>query len=158
MGLNADLARWMYRGGRPNALARSMNAVGARVFATGRAGRRQATLEVRGRVSGERVRLPVVVAELGGERYLVSMLGPSANWVRNVEADGRRAVLVSGDRRRVSLEPVAPEQRPAVIKAYLAVAPGARPHIAVDRHAPLEEFARVAAQVPAYRVIDDGPA
>jgi hypothetical protein len=158
MGVNADLARWMYRGGRPNALARGMNAVGARVFATGRVGRRQATLEVRGRVSGETVRLPVVVAELGGDRYLVSMLGATANWVRNVEADARRAILASGERRKVLLQPVEVANRPAVIKQYLVVAPGARPHIPVDYRASESEFERVAPAVPVYRVVDAGPA
>jgi hypothetical protein len=158
MSVQADLARWMYRGGRPNWLARSMNAFGARVFATGRAGKRQATLEVRGRVSGNVVRLPVVVAELDGEKYLVSMLGTNANWVRNVEADDRRAVLASGSRRRVTLEPVPAPERPAIIKAYLAVAPGARPHIPIDHRAPAAQFASVADSVPVYSVRDDGPA
>jgi hypothetical protein len=32
------------------------------------------------------------------------------------------------------------------------VAPGARPHISVDRRTPLEEFERIAAQYPVFRV------
>jgi hypothetical protein len=43
------------------------------------------------------VRLPVVIAEHDGERFLVSMLG-EANWVHNVHAAGGRAVLRHGKR------------------------------------------------------------
>lgn len=43
--------RWLYRGGRPNSLARAINAVWARVFASGRGPSQVATLEVVGRKS-----------------------------------------------------------------------------------------------------------
>ena len=66
--------RWLYRNGRPNSLARAINSVWARAFATGRGPKMVATLEVVGRKSGKPVRLPVVIADLDGERYLVSML------------------------------------------------------------------------------------
>ena len=88
--------RWLYRDGRPNSLARAINAVWARAFATGRGPASVATLEVVGRKSGKPVRLPVVIADLDGERYLVSMLGDNTNWVRNVRAAGHRAVLLRG--------------------------------------------------------------
>jgi hypothetical protein len=38
-----------------------------------------------------------------------------------------------------------------------AVAPGARPHLPVDRRAPLEEFERIAGQIPVFRVTADRP-
>ena len=40
-------------------------------------------------------------------------------------------------------------------RCYLAVAPGGRAHIPVDRRAPLEEFDRIAAQVPVFRIKAD---
>src|SRR4029450_12040784 len=43
--------------------------------------------------------------------------------------------------------------RPPILRRYLACAPGARAHVAVDRHAPLDEFARVAPQVPVFRIV-----
>jgi hypothetical protein len=52
----------------------------------------------------------------------------------------------------VVLEEVPVESRPPILKRYLQVAPGARPHIPVDRHAPPEDFAAVAPHVPAFRI------
>ena len=40
-----------------------------------------------------------------------------------------------------------------ILKAYLRRAPGARPHIAVDKDAPLAEFAAIAQQIPVFRVL-----
>jgi hypothetical protein len=94
----------------------------------------------------------VVIADYEGERYLVSMLDKDANWVRNVQAAGGVAVLCHGGREDVGLEEVPVDARPAILRRYLAVAPGARPHIQVDRHAPLEEFERIALQVPVFRI------
>jgi len=36
--------------------------------------------------------------------------------------------------------------------ADLALAPGARPHVPVDRRAPVEEFEQIAPQIPVFRV------
>ena len=148
------LRRWMYRGGHPDRLARLANRLTARQFAAGfLSPRRAVTLEVRGRRSGKVLSLPLVVTELAGERYLVSMLGNDANWVRNVRAAGGQAVLVRGGRTPVRLEEVDPGQRAAVLRRYLAVAPGARPHLPVDRRAPLEDFERIAERYPVFRII-----
>ncbi len=40
--------------------------------------------------------MPVVVAMVRGQSYLVSMLGDDVAWVRNVRAAGGRAVLHHG--------------------------------------------------------------
>ena len=109
-------------------------------------------LEVVGRNSGRLRSCPVVVADWQGERYLVSMLGDTASWVRNVRAAGGQAVVRHGRRETVRLEDVAVERRPPILRRYLALAPGARPHIPVDRHAPLEEFEAVAPQIPVFRI------
>jgi len=111
------------------------------------------TLEVEGRRSGRTSSFPLAMAVVDGERYLVSMLGSEASWVRNVRAAGGRATLRHGRTEHVRLEEVPVEQRPPVLKAYLRRAPGARPHIPVDKDAPLEEFAAIAAQVPVFRVL-----
>jgi hypothetical protein len=95
----------------------------------------------------------VAVAEYEGGRYLVSMLGEDANWVLNVRAAGGRVVLRRGGREEVRLEEVEPGDRAPILRCYLGVAPGARPHIPVDRHAPLEEFERIAGQFPVFRII-----
>jgi F420H(2)-dependent quinone reductase len=147
-----DYLRWLYRGGRPNRFVQLQNRASAIVFAAGIWPKRLAALEVLGRRSGRVISFPVVIADYEGERYLVAMLGENANWVRNVRAANGRAVLRHGPREAVRLEEVAAESRPVILRRYLALAPGARPHIPVDRRAPLEEFARIAPQVPVFRI------
>ncbi|MFI5833532.1 nitroreductase/quinone reductase family protein [Micromonospora sp. NPDC051300] len=147
--------RWMYRDGRPNRLARVLNGLAARQHAAGLGPRHWVTLEVRGRRSGRTVALPLVVADHEGERYLVSMLGDRVNWVANVRAAGGRAVLRHGGREPVRLVEVDVADRPPILRRHLALAPGARPHVPVDRHAPLTEFARVAPGIPVFRVVAD---
>ena len=93
-----------------------------------------------------------MIADYEGQRYLVSMLGPNANWVRNLEADGGRAELRHGKREQVSLVEVDPADRAPILRRYLDLAPGARPHIPVDRKAPLSEFEAIAADYPVFRI------
>lgn len=146
-------SRWLYHGHRPNFLARSINAMCARAWATGRGPAGRATLEVVGRRSGKPVRLPVVIAYQGGERYLVSMLGEGANWVCNVRADGNRAVLISGDRAPVHREEVPVAQRAPIIKRYCQVATSGRVHIPVGPAGPLVAFEAISAQYPVFRIV-----
>jgi deazaflavin-dependent oxidoreductase (nitroreductase family) len=149
--------RWMYRGGRPSWLARALNRVSALQFSSGLLSPRRAmTLEVTGRRSGARISLPVAVADYDGERYLVSMLGEDAQWVRNVRAAGGRAVLRRGVREQVRLEEVGPSSRAPILRRYLQVAPGARPHLPVDRRAPLAQFERIAPHYPVFRIMPVG--
>jgi hypothetical protein len=147
-----EYLRWLYRGGRPNRFARLQNRASAVVFATGIWPDRVAELEVLGRRSGRTISFPVVIAGYAGERYLVSMLGANANWVRNVRAADGRAVLRHGRREVIRLDEIPADARPAILRRYLALAPGARPHIPVDRHAPLSEFEQIAPQIPVFRI------
>ena len=147
-----NLNRWMYSGGRPNALARALNRVWAVIWAAGLWLNRMYTLEVRGRRSGRRISLPVVVAGLEGERYLVSMLGEGAAWVANVRAAQGSVVLRHGRREEAWLEEVEPRERAPILRRYLQVAPSARAHISVDWRAPVSDFERVAARYPVFRI------
>ena len=149
---NARFKRWLYRGGRPNPLARAINRGWAVLHSLGIDPGRMVTLRVVGRRSGRLISFPLAMTSLGGERYLVSMLGSNAAWVQNVRAAGGSATLVHGRTEHVRLEEVAAEARPPILKAYLGLAPGARPHIPVDRDAPLEAFAAVAADFPVFRI------
>ncbi len=85
-----DYLRWLYRGGHPNRFARLQNRASAIVFAAGIAPRRAAALEITGRRSGRVISFPVAIADVDGERYLVSMLGANVNWVCNLTAAGGR--------------------------------------------------------------------
>jgi deazaflavin-dependent oxidoreductase (nitroreductase family) len=142
----------MYRGGRPNRVARALNRLWAVASGVGLAPRRLVRLEVRGRRTGRIRSLPVVVADYAGERYVVAMLGEDADWVANVRAAGGHAVLRHGKRESVVLHEVASDRRAPILRRYLQVAPGGRAHVGVDMHAPLEQFERVAAEYPVFRI------
>jgi deazaflavin-dependent oxidoreductase (nitroreductase family) len=143
----------MYRGDRPNVLARALNRIASVQFSTGfLAPRNWLTLEVSGRRTGRMVSCPVVVTDHQDERYLVSMLGEGANWVANVRAAGGRAVLRHRHPEDVRLVEIDVRDRAPILRRYLALAPGARPHVPVDRRAPLAEFEQVAARFPVFRI------
>jgi hypothetical protein len=144
--------RWLYRGGHPNQLAKILNHGWAFIHALGVAPNYMVTLDVAGRQSGKTISFPLAMVTVDGERYLVSMLGADANWVRNVAAAGGRARLRHGKTEDIRLVTVDVAQRPPILKRYLQVAPGARPHIPVDKDAPVGEFAKIAAQYPVFRV------
>ncbi|HWO02724.1 MAG TPA: nitroreductase/quinone reductase family protein [Blastocatellia bacterium] len=110
------------------------------------------TLEVIGRKSGRIVSMPLVMVVVDGQRYLVSMLGDNVQWVNNVRAADGRAVLRSGGREEIQLEEVPTDQRAHILRAYLQQAPGARPHVPVNKDAPLAEFEKIAAAFPVFHL------
>jgi deazaflavin-dependent oxidoreductase (nitroreductase family) len=142
----------MYRGQRPHLLARIMNRVSAVVASLGVTPNYMETLEVIGRKSRRTYSLPVAITIVAGERYLVSMLGEKVQWVQNVRASGGRAVLRSAKREQIHLEEVPTADRAPILKAYLQRAPGARPHVPVDKDAPLAEFEQIALAFPVFRI------
>jgi deazaflavin-dependent oxidoreductase (nitroreductase family) len=150
--ITSNTRRRLYAGGRPHGLARLLNRGQATLHSAGIWPKRLATLEVRGRRSGRLRSLPVVIADIGDERYLVAMLGEGAGWVANVRAAGGRAVLRHGRREPVSLEEVPAGERAPILRRYLEVAGGARAHFPVDRRAPLSEFEAIAPQYPVFRI------
>ncbi len=153
----SDFTRWLYRGQRPNWIARILNRATAAVASSGVASNYLVTLEVTGRKSGRIISLPLVMAVVDGQRYLVSMLGDNVQWVHNVRAAGGRAVLRSGGREEIHLEEVPPGQRAPILRAYLQRAPGARPHVPVNKDATLAEFEGIAAAFPVFRVAPHKP-
>ena len=144
--------RWMYRDGHPNWLARLLNRGWAVTHSLGVAPNYMVTLEVPGRRSGKMTSFPLAMAVLGGQRYLVAMLGTESSWVKNIQAAGGKARLLHGLSETVLLREVEIAERAPILKAYLQIAPGARPHIPVDKDAPLAEFEKIAALYPVFRV------
>ncbi len=130
------LKRWMYRGARPHGAATLLNRGWAIAGSIGRGPKGMATLEIRGRKSGRRHAFPVMVADHDGERYLVPMLGERANWVANVRAANGRAVLRHGRDEAVQLDEVAKGDRAPILKRYLEIASGAKPHFPIVRETP----------------------
>jgi F420H(2)-dependent quinone reductase len=150
--LSDDNLRAMYAGGRGNATARRFARVWAAVLGTGLLPRRWVTLEVAGRRTGRLTRFPLGMADWQGDWYLVPMLGEHCNWVRNLRAAGGLATIRHGRARLCRLTEVPVEERAPILKRYLQKVPGARPHIPVNRHAPLAEFEAIATHYPAFRV------
>jgi deazaflavin-dependent oxidoreductase (nitroreductase family) len=145
--------RWMYASGHPNRLASLLNRGWAAIGSTRLGRQRLVTIEVAGRRSGRPVVVPLIAADLDGERYLVSMLGERAGWVANVRAAGGQiAIRGAGRRTAVRVEEVPPERRAAIIRRHLELAPAARSFIAVDRRAPVAAFEAVAPSVPVFRL------
>lgn len=144
--------RWMYRGGRPNILAKVQNRGWAILHSLGILPDSFVTLEVAGRKSGKIVSFPLAMTVMNGERYLVSMLGEDTNWVRNVRAASGKARLVHGISEQVILKEVDIGQRAPILKAYLQLAPGARPHMPISKDAPISEFEKIASKYPVFRL------
>jgi hypothetical protein len=142
----------LYAGGRPGPLAKALNNFWAKLHAWGIAPNYLVTLEIVGRKSGKVIAFPLVMLARGKERYFVSMLGEQANWVRNLQAAGGKATMRHGRVEQVLLEDVPIEQRAPLLKAYLQIAPGARPHISVGKDAALDKFDQVAAEYPVFKV------
>jgi deazaflavin-dependent oxidoreductase (nitroreductase family) len=147
-----DRLRAMYVGGRGNATARRYARFWNMVMRLGLLPRRWVTLEVRGRRTGTVTRFPLGMADVGGQWYVVSMLG-ECNWVQNVRAAGGCATLRRRRARAVRLVEMPVEERAPVIKQYVKRVPGGRPHIPVDRHEPVEAFEIVASNYPVFQVV-----
>jgi len=142
-----------YRNRRPTRLGKLVNHSWARVYASGLLPDFLVTLEVKGRHLNRLHATALVVAECNREQYVVSMLGESADWVRNVRAAGGDAILRHGQRQNVRLVEVPPEQRAPILRAYLQRAIGARPHFPVVWNAPIDAFERIAATYPVFRIV-----
>lgn len=156
--MTGALKRRLYDGARPGRIMRAWNRLDAFLYRLPLMRRSQAAvLTVRGRRSGRLVSLPVAVADHDGDRYLVSMLGHDASWVRNVEAAGGHARLHHHGRdRAVVLDGVPPAARAPILRRYVTIAPGARPHIGLRPDAPLERFREAAPRFPVFRVRETG--
>lgn len=144
--------QWLYRGQRPNAIAKILNRAWAMVASRNATSNGLVALEVIGRKSGRTVSFPLVMVTVDGQRYLASMLGDNTQWVRNVRASGGKAVLRSGGREEVQLDEIPADRRAPILKAYLQVASGALPHVPVDKDAPLADFEKIAAAYPVFRL------
>ena len=142
----------MYVGGRGNATARRYARFWNMALRLGLLPKRWVTLEVRGRRTGRVTRFPLGMADVGGQWYVVSMLG-ECNWVRNVRAAGGRATLRRRTSRPVRLVEVPAGERAPILKRFVEKAPGGRPHVSVDRHEPVSAFESIAADHPVFRVL-----
>lgn len=142
---------WFYRGTNATALGKTLSRFWANWASLGLPPWRQVGLELKGRKTGRRHLIAVVIAKHAGEQYLVSMLG-ECEWVRNARAQ-TGAWMIGRKQRKVRLEEVPVELRAPIINAYLRLAPGARPHIGLSKHATLMDCERVDPRHPVFRIV-----
>ena len=145
--------RAMYAGGRPGAAALRANRVMASLGSMGLLGWWCVRLTTINPKSQTTLTLPLVTAKLDGRRYLVSMLGEGARWVRNVRAANGEVVITVGRRHPVQLVEVPVAERAPILQNYVKRAPGGRPHIAVAVDAPLEAFEAIAPDFPVFEIL-----
>lgn len=137
---------------RPLRLTQVMNRVMSWLASRGLTPSNTVRLEVRGRRSGQTRSAVVTWVEHEGERYLVSPRGES-EWVRNLRAASGEAVIRHRGRQSVRLEEVPAGQRAPIIQAYLKkTAMATRQHFGVDPKASLEEFEKIAARHPVFKI------
>jgi len=110
-------------------------------------------LETKGRRSGSTRSTVLVTGSHEGERYLVSLVGPRCDWVKNARAGGGKAVIRHGRRTPVKLEEVPREERAPILKAYLKWSLGARAIIEVSHKAPVAEFEPITGKYPVFRIV-----
>ena len=109
-------------------------------------------LEVRGRKSGKLYSTAINLRELHGKQYLVAPR-ERTQWVRNAEAAGE-VTLKRGARYKFRLRALEESEKPEVLKANLSNYKGAvQRFFPVTPDAPLEEFAKIAAEYPAFDLI-----
>jgi hypothetical protein len=135
-----------------------VNRVVARLAALGLTPKNTISLEVPGRRTGRVRRTSLVVTELRGCGYLVSLAGQS-EWVRNVLANGNRASLRRIRSSPVYLAEIPVEERPPVLKAYLSKRAyskspefEAREFFGVSPDATLAQLAEIANRYPVFRI------
>jgi len=112
-------------------------------------------LRMRGRSSGQLRDVPIRVAVIGGQRYLVSMLG-EAQWVRNLRACHDAQLVVGNDVEPVTALEIHGPEKAAFLAQYLvhpAFKTSARSamHVNTDRLTS-GEVDRVAALHPVFRL------
>ena len=140
-----------YRGTNATALGKAISRFWATWASFGLPPWRQVGLELKGRKTGRPHVIAMVIAKYGGREYLVSMLG-ECEWVRNARA-GDTAWIIGRKRRKVRLEEVPADLRAPIIKEYLRLAPGARPHIGLGKRATLRDCEGVAPRHPTFRIV-----
>jgi deazaflavin-dependent oxidoreductase (nitroreductase family) len=114
-------------------------------------------LEARGRRSGTLRSLLVTWVEHDGQRYLVTMHGEEPQWVKNMRAAGGIVALRHGNQRdEVRLQELAATERAPVLQAwyrFTRLSANPRRHFKFGRSATIEEFERIAADHPVFRIV-----
>ncbi len=137
---------------KPNAAMKKMSSFLGWLTARGIGPKRMVRLEHRGRVSGGVRSTAVNWTELDGQRYLVAPRGET-QWVRNVRADGGRAVLRrGGNSEAVRLEEIPVEGRAPIIKQYVGENKIIKGQFGLEPDDSIEQYNGIAADHPTFLI------
>lgn len=110
-------------------------------------------LQVKGRKSGKIYSTPIDLLELNGKRFLVAPRGRT-QWVRNAEAAGEITLKRGSFRQRFALSPIANDEKPAILKAYLdRFKKEVQRYFPVAAGSPVESFRELVGSYPAFELI-----
>jgi deazaflavin-dependent oxidoreductase (nitroreductase family) len=142
---------------KPTAVERVFNRVFGFLVGLGIGFKHNCLLEVRGRKTGALYATPIDLLEIDGKKFLVAPRGRT-QWVRNAEAAGEITLKKGSWRRTYRMQPVADQQKPALLKAYLD-----RFKAEVQRYFPVaagsdaQAFVGIAGNYPIFELLDGGP-
>jgi deazaflavin-dependent oxidoreductase (nitroreductase family) len=140
---------------KPSGIIQLMNRFMSILASAGIGPKKMATLEVRGRKTGEPRSVAVNILERDGERYLVAPRGET-EWVRNVRAAGGEATIRRGKNERVKLEEIPAQERAPIIQAYVRDnAWATKREFGIEPDSPIEEFERISGDHPVFRITEN---
>ena len=144
--------RWYYHNWRPTLWGRISNSVWAWFTSLGVLSPALLTLQVADRRTGQSRSTVLAVVEHEGNRYLVSMLGDTSEWVQNIRAAVGKAFIKRGSAIEVRLIEIPVEARAPVLRAWCQVALSGRRHLPVPYDAPVEAFEAISPDYPVFRI------
>ena len=115
----------------------------------------QRLLSVAGRQTGRTRTTPVAVINVDGERFIVAGFDGS-DWVKNVRAAGRGALVRGRNVEHVLLSEVPVGERGRILQAFAQRVRGGAGFLTVPTDAPPDAFAAAAARHPVFRVCPVG--
>ena len=137
---------------QPNTLTKKISSFLGWLAARGIGPKRMVCLEHKGRVSGDTRSTAVNWTQLDGLRYLVAPRGET-QWVRNVRADGGRAVLRrGGNSETVRLEEIPVEGRAPIIKQYVGENKIIKGQFGLEPDDSIEQYNGIAANHPTFQI------
>ena len=113
-------------------------------------------LQVRGRKSGKLYSTPINRLEWNGKRYLVAPRGHT-QWVRNAEAAGEVLLKKGSKQQQFRLRALGETEKLEILKAYLdTFKREVQGYFPIPAGSPIEAFAAIAANYPAFELLPVG--
>jgi hypothetical protein len=131
---------------------RSVNVIFRGFARRGRGPETLYAVSIPGSLSGRTREVPLHVIEHESHRYLVAIYGEHA-WVRNLRANGLKAVLTrAGRREEIQGTEVSPSEGGRVLRTYVARIPHVVPYLDIPEDASEQDWARLAETHPVFRI------